>query len=335
MVSYMTNKDKVLDFLSNHTQPFCDDCISNEMGIKPRQQINSICRTLFNENKIFRLKSCCVQCNKEKVVNCYFLVSINNYNEAFIKLCDILPRIDFNDTLQIIKKIDYKLNNHEDPTGLIGTAPLILKTDFLANTNTGLIAYNIITKLWTDYSEKYYKKSKKPPTIPPISFKYSLIDGNLGVIKELIEESKKTDKENIKIRFYILLLGVILLEQIVMEYADMLFHNLLQGKFDNKGGLRNYLISNYFKIDNIVIAKRKYKPDLTKLRNILAHGWFMTKDEKIYLYPQGKKNIPPEIYNFQDIVKIYDITMVKLTFMDIYRVIMFYLALAQQRAEEL
>ncbi len=329
----MTNKDTIQNFLSNNNQPFCDDCLSEELGIQPRQQINSICRRLFSENEIYRLKSRCVQCNKEKIVNCYFLMKINNYNEAYAKLCDILPRIDFNETLKIIKKIDSKLQNGENPTEIIKAVPDVIKADFLENTDSDLIAYNIIKKLWWDWGKLKYNKSKKFSNKPSISFKYFLIDGNLGVIKDLFEESKKKDKENQEIRVYILLFGMILLEQIVMEYSDKLFGNLLQGKFDTKGELRNYLIANYFKISTIEPTNykyKKYRPDLTKLRNTLAHGSFITRNEKIYLYHE--KNKPPEVFNFQKIVDIFDIIMVKFTFMDIYYVLMFYLAIAEEKA---
>ncbi len=62
----MKNLDKVKSFLEKEKNLYCDDCLSELTGIKPRQTINAICR----ENpKIFttqKTKRCC-ECKKIKI----------------------------------------------------------------------------------------------------------------------------------------------------------------------------------------------------------------------------------------------------------------------------
>lgn len=43
----MTNPERVHAFLTGHPgQPFCDDCLSKETDVRPRQTINTIASTL-------------------------------------------------------------------------------------------------------------------------------------------------------------------------------------------------------------------------------------------------------------------------------------------------
>lgn len=66
----MSNSDNILELLEEiRPKAYCDDCLSNELKIKPRQQVNQICRKLANENKINRTKATCDSCVKEKLVN--------------------------------------------------------------------------------------------------------------------------------------------------------------------------------------------------------------------------------------------------------------------------
>lgn len=66
----MSNSDNILELLEEiRPKAYCDDCLSHELKIKPRQQVNQICRKLANENKIKRTKATCDGCLKEKLVN--------------------------------------------------------------------------------------------------------------------------------------------------------------------------------------------------------------------------------------------------------------------------
>ncbi|MCX6821999.1 MAG: hypothetical protein NTW30_04445 [Candidatus Aenigmarchaeota archaeon] len=67
-----TNEQKIINFLSqgiNKDSGYCDDCLSNKLQIKPRQQINQICRNLENDRKISRIKSTCYICKNFKISN--------------------------------------------------------------------------------------------------------------------------------------------------------------------------------------------------------------------------------------------------------------------------
>lgn len=66
----MTNKLVVLELLESiKPDGRCDDCLSDELGIKPRQKINLICRPLHETGTISRLKAACPRCGKVKLVN--------------------------------------------------------------------------------------------------------------------------------------------------------------------------------------------------------------------------------------------------------------------------
>jgi len=66
----VTNRKAILDYLSNERSSFfCDDCLSEELSIEPRQQVNQICRQLLSEGAIERFKQSCDGCCKIKLVN--------------------------------------------------------------------------------------------------------------------------------------------------------------------------------------------------------------------------------------------------------------------------
>ncbi|MBJ6361410.1 hypothetical protein ACFOQM_08940 [Paenibacillus sp. GCM10012307] len=63
----MTNKERVFVALSEVA--LCDDCLSIASNVTPRQTVNSICRSLFNETYIIRHHSVCEHCHKIKKIN--------------------------------------------------------------------------------------------------------------------------------------------------------------------------------------------------------------------------------------------------------------------------
>ena len=66
----MTNSDYILEYLeANLTKELCDDCISNELNISPRQQVNQITRKLTNKGLIIRERKPCSLCKKIKLAN--------------------------------------------------------------------------------------------------------------------------------------------------------------------------------------------------------------------------------------------------------------------------
>jgi len=65
----MTNKKKVLKYLSNNHQPICDDCLASELNFPQRQVANQICNNLSNQGIIERQTSTCHICKKVKLAN--------------------------------------------------------------------------------------------------------------------------------------------------------------------------------------------------------------------------------------------------------------------------
>ena len=64
----MTNVYRVKDFLKEHQNAYCDDCLSAILKIYPRQQVNQICRERLR-GEIRREEAECFECHKYKVVN--------------------------------------------------------------------------------------------------------------------------------------------------------------------------------------------------------------------------------------------------------------------------
>lgn len=61
-------KEKILDFINLKKVLLCDDCLSKELEIYPRQAINSGVRKLEKEKKIKREKILCDKCYKKKII---------------------------------------------------------------------------------------------------------------------------------------------------------------------------------------------------------------------------------------------------------------------------
>lgn len=63
----MENQGKVFATLSD--SELCDDCLSVASGVRPRQQVNIICRSLYQANAVHRHHDKCDHCHKAKLVN--------------------------------------------------------------------------------------------------------------------------------------------------------------------------------------------------------------------------------------------------------------------------
>lgn len=64
----MSNKERILEVLTSGRR-LCDDCLSDLLGIKPRQGVNQVCRTLRDKNRITRLTEACQGCTTLKITN--------------------------------------------------------------------------------------------------------------------------------------------------------------------------------------------------------------------------------------------------------------------------
>jgi hypothetical protein len=66
----LTNKERILSVLT--TKEICDDCLTDESGVHPRQTVYTICRTLSQESVIMRKHGKCDICCKSKTVSLLF-----------------------------------------------------------------------------------------------------------------------------------------------------------------------------------------------------------------------------------------------------------------------
>ena len=66
----MSNTETILEFLeSAWPQGVCDGCISIATGVKPSQQVNTICNKLFDRHRISRSTGVCAHDAKTKTIN--------------------------------------------------------------------------------------------------------------------------------------------------------------------------------------------------------------------------------------------------------------------------
>ena len=97
----MSNAERILSFLrTKKDKQYCDDCLSACLKIYPRQQINQICRNLFDRGCISREKGLCSNCSKYKIVNFSgksfdALVKSMPTQDAFLTNSDQGRRLDY------------------------------------------------------------------------------------------------------------------------------------------------------------------------------------------------------------------------------------------------
>lgn len=66
----MTHADVIVELLDDaFPGAYCDDCLSRELGIEPRQQVNQIAHKLATKHKIIRQRGHCASCTKIKTIN--------------------------------------------------------------------------------------------------------------------------------------------------------------------------------------------------------------------------------------------------------------------------
>ena len=68
----MSNSNIILKYLEdNRPSKYCDDCISDQVGIKHRASVNQICNRLSRQGTIRRDKGLCALCHRQKFVNAF------------------------------------------------------------------------------------------------------------------------------------------------------------------------------------------------------------------------------------------------------------------------
>ena len=64
----MSNPERILEYLEAVQKECCDDCISREARVEPRQQVNQICRQMAQRRQVTRRKARCTLCDSTKTV---------------------------------------------------------------------------------------------------------------------------------------------------------------------------------------------------------------------------------------------------------------------------
>ena len=64
----MANIQIVQNFINSENDLYCDDCLSEKLDIKPRQQVNQICNKLKIRTCKREVKQCS-SCSKDKLIN--------------------------------------------------------------------------------------------------------------------------------------------------------------------------------------------------------------------------------------------------------------------------
>jgi hypothetical protein len=73
----MTNTELLLELLDEISpKAYCDDCLSLELRIHPRQQVNQLVNRLGDEGKILRQKGVCSLCKKRKTTNAIIPINL-------------------------------------------------------------------------------------------------------------------------------------------------------------------------------------------------------------------------------------------------------------------
>ncbi|MEI7848667.1 MAG: hypothetical protein WCK35_22895 [Chloroflexota bacterium] len=66
----MSNSEVILELLDDvFPDAYCDDCLSIDLGIQPRQQVNHLCHILEVNGKAIRQRGVCSSCKKPKTTN--------------------------------------------------------------------------------------------------------------------------------------------------------------------------------------------------------------------------------------------------------------------------
>ena len=87
----MTNADVILSFLKHTKGHLCDDCLSQQSGVSPRQQVFQLCAKLAGRGKLQRVRGRCETCRRSKTVNGL------DHNDANATAGDALEKTSFPD----------------------------------------------------------------------------------------------------------------------------------------------------------------------------------------------------------------------------------------------
>jgi hypothetical protein len=237
-----------------------------------------------------------------------------DYNEAYKFLIDFLKGMDFNETINCLKKLNKKKQeNKKLSIDEIINLRMIIREDFYEQTNKDVEGYNIISSIFTKYIKRLHKKNLINIDPHIISFRENIIDKNIANIKQLYYKYETKNNKNIEIRFYLLLYGLMMLHDLIRESGEDYFITYLSGKLDKKERKKSF--DRYFKFKDIEYKGKNNRElsDFTNLRNQIAHGNYIIKDENIIIYINSNENEYIE-YNCNEMVRIFNIILVKWSF---------------------
>ncbi|OQB27224.1 MAG: hypothetical protein BWY10_01517 [Chloroflexi bacterium ADurb.Bin180] len=111
----MTNKESILEFLeANAPGGYCDDCLSEQLHIEPRQQVNQLCNGLAHQMRLARAKANCVGCGRNKTCNTLTAVP----GEMLGELKATLYRRT-SDALEVETPVSMEMRLEQDPSKAI------------------------------------------------------------------------------------------------------------------------------------------------------------------------------------------------------------------------
>jgi len=244
---------------------------------------------------------------------------IPNYDNFIKDYRIILKKVQFNETLQYLNSVNNSLKTRKlKSLQEIQSDFLIhLKTDFLSTIDGDVDSYSIANEMFNEWGrgQMKQKNAKKIHNVGRELLRIKLIENNLGNIVELYEQEEVIKLGIRDVRFYLLLLGIVVIGDASKDLGDRyieIFHTYNPiSESKRKDILRKYLtLKTSFKnkIDNDI-------PEIEFLRNQIAHGWFETNGSTIKIYKD--RDLSDSIkFSYEDIHKIYNSITSKLTFLE-------------------
>lgn len=207
------NEQKIINFLSKEIDKdfgYCDDCLSNELHIIPRQQVNQICRVLEDNRKISRIESTCRICKKFKISNFIYtdvnkkIDTLEKNDSSFIenqtnKISQHMPRDNWSYENEWFEEtnISRKIRDYLFDTGY----EIIRFNDDKKKKGPDIVVIKNGIKTIIEvkgFPSKFYvgteRKGKKKPTHPNLQAKHWFSEALLSLVLE-----KCKDWNNVRI----------------------------------------------------------------------------------------------------------------------------------------
>ena len=188
------------------------------------------------------------------------------------------------------------------------------REDFLANTNGNIKSYSIAILAFRNYYDGMVKKKpskRRPPLIIP---KERLMDNNVKRIINIYETEILKEKKHREIRFHIMLLAYVVMNDIAHAIVDTYFQ-----EFHTYGsGLpkkdRTDLVNQYFIDINGIRMEGEIIDEFRFIRNQIAHSLYEINGEVVTIYFDDSMKVAIE-EPFEYYHNLYIHTIVKVGFL--------------------